>query len=197
MHSRMTQKQRWDKSILLLFSQMLGKQRLAFNEYLICREALRTQREQWDLADCSRDQIGIWPPEFFLPFLPLIFLKLQAELPQQPLLRRSPHSLPLPHPQVLRNGRLGRGPPRLHCSQLWRSCCLWSLSSECTYSAMTSETQWPPQAAGRTGCRAVFVTAAQTLVLAHVSLGQSLVGRSTRPSRQAAPREDWTVEGVQ
>lgn len=98
MHNRVTQKQRWDKSILLLFSQMLGKQRLAFNEYLICREALRTQREQWDLADCSRDQIGIWPPEFFLPFLPLIFLKLQAELPQQPLLRRSPHSLPLPPP---------------------------------------------------------------------------------------------------
>lgn len=108
-----------------------------------------------------------------------------------------PTLCPYPPPQVLRNGRLGRGPPRLHCSQLWRNCCLWSLSSECTYSAMTSETQWPPQAAGRTGCRAVFVTAAQTLVLAHVSLGQSLVGRSTRPSRQAAPRGDWTVEGVQ
>lgn len=47
---------------------------------------------------------------------------------------------------------------------------------------MASETQWPPQAAGRTGCRAIFGTAAQTLVFAHGSLGQSLVGRSTRPS---------------
>lgn len=107
MYKREIQKQRQDKSILSLFSQMLGKQRLAFNEYLICQGALKTHdsSEIWVIAAGTELAHGLLST--FSAFLPLIFLKRQkkqAEPHSSLYSESSPPPYPLPptpslHPQ--------------------------------------------------------------------------------------------------
>lgn len=107
MYKREIQKQRQDKSILSLFSQMLGKQHLAFNEYLICRGALKTHdsSEIWVIAAGTELAHGLLST--FSAFLPLIFLKRQKnrQNPTAAFTQKVPHPLilyplpPLLHPQ--------------------------------------------------------------------------------------------------
>lgn len=106
MYNRAIQKQRWDKSILSLFSQMLGKQRLAFNEYLMCSGALRTGCDA--CSECS--ERGWLQQELRWHLASWVLSPLCFDIPEVAKRQAEPHSsLPTENPaQVLRNWRLAR-----------------------------------------------------------------------------------------